>query len=252
MTHLAAAALDFFLVGSSDPDASLGGAPSTTRARSLAPVIDNPIPALIVERVLSACGEGSATLEVDSSGDVVFTPPGGAAGTPVSIAAGSTELVTGTDTNKGILLTRDADLPLDGGPSELTLVDAMNGFLGMSNVSNAQRAAGVTTYRAAMLTNENEDDTVQAIKLWFPASTTQATYSIATEDPSTSGSIQTIADENTAPTGVSWVTPTSEATALEIASLAAGDSIGIWIRRVFPVGTVAAREDVQLAMSFKS
>ena len=61
---------------------------------------------------------------------------------------------------------------------------------------------------------------------------------IASEAPSSSH-IQTIVDENTAPTGRTWVTPVSKATGLVIGDLASLALYGLWIEREIPVGATS-------------
>lgn len=246
--------LSLFLTGGSSntsSSASLGGARSSHKSLGLSPIVDEfPIPALRIDNVLPACGEGEATLS--TSGNLVtFTPPGGTAGTPVAILAGESKVVAGSDVNKAIRLYREAGLEIARPPGGLTLLFPANGVLGHADVNNVQRAAGVTTYRGAALVAPGPNGVID-LRLWLPPVVgAQAVYSIATEVP-VAGAIQTIANELTAPTGVVWVTPTIEGTALVIPGISgSGGWIGLWIRRVFPVGIVAARENVQLATKFK-
>lgn len=64
---------------------------------------------------------------------------------------------------------------------------------------------------------------------------------IAKEAPSAqpSGYIQTIADEDTAPAAVSWVSGVTAATGVDIGTLATGYIQGLWIHRETPAGQVA-------------
>jgi hypothetical protein len=61
---------------------------------------------------------------------------------------------------------------------------------------------------------------------------------IAVETPSnkSTGYIQYITNESTAPTGLSWSANYSFATGLSIGTLAAGEFYGVWTRRKVPVG----------------
>lgn len=248
-------ALGIFLTGGSsnrDPAASLGGAVSSTRLRGMGPILDDPVPALRIDNVFPASGEGDGTIAVDSDGKVVYTPPGGSAGTPVAIAAGESKIVAGAEDDKAIRVYRESGLDLDG-TGTAGLVYPLEGALSHGNVSDAQRIAGVTTYRAVMLVAQGSVFPVVDIRLWMPpVEGAQAVYSLATEVPGSGGSIQTIADETTAPTALTWSTPTTEGSALMVSSIAVGASLGLWIRRVFPSGgQVAVQEDFQLAMKYK-
>jgi hypothetical protein len=131
---------------------------------------------------------------------------------------------------------------------DLKLVRVMNGAIGQSNVTSVQRTAGVTTYRALMLKAEELNGLID-ILVWLPhVHEQQATWSIGTE-VAPSDTIQTVADEFMAPTGITWVSPKKEEDALVIPAIS--QSLGLWIRRVFPVGVVSPREFVQLALKYK-
>jgi len=65
---------------------------------------------------------------------------------------------------------------------------------------------------------------------------------IALEAPDAAGKIQTIADEDTAPGGVSWSTGITESTGLSIPVISPAKNYGLWIHRQFPAGGEAAAE----------
>lgn len=241
-------ALSLWLTGgasNANPDLSLGGTISSVRVRGLGPLVDHAIPGIRVDNVFPACGVGTSYLRIDGTGNLIFTPPDGLAGAPVWTVDGQSAIVAGSDANKAIRIYRDPNFDFS---DELQFDGRlmMNGVLAMANVTNAQRASGVTTYRALALSSKGPWQ-VKDVTMWLPPVGGQAVYSIATE----STPLQTIADEFTAPTGLVWSSPTTEGAALVVSSIASGASKGLWIRRVFPPGTVAAREAVQLAIKYK-
>lgn len=245
--------LGLFLTGgasNTNPDDSLGGVRSSARVRGLGAIVSKAIPALRIENVFPACGEGDAEIQINSDGDLVFYPPGDAVGgDPVTIAAGETKILAGADDDQAVRVSRVAGFDFSG-LMQMKLVNAMNGVLGQSNVNDAARQAGSTTYRALMLHAPGLYGVID-IRLWMPpVPAAQAVYSLAVEDL-VAGAIQTLADETTAPAGVAWVTPTTEGSALTIPGISPGASKGLWIRRVFPPGHVAPREAVQMAMKFR-
>ena len=248
--------LTLFLTGgasNTDPALSLGGIPSSVRVRGMGVQITNPIQAIRVDNVYPACGEGDGTLTIDANESLVFTPPGGSAGTPVAIAEGTSKIVAGLDVDQAIRVYRVAGGNYEVGRTmNLLFVNAMNGVFGQSNLTSAQRVAGRTTYRCLALRALDTLYGVTTILLWTPAvSGAQAAFSLAVEDP-VAGAVQTIANETTAPSGVSWSSPTTEGVALRIDAISPNNFKGLWIRRVFPAaGTVAAREGFQLAMTYK-
>jgi len=67
------------------------------------------------------------------------------------------------------------------------------------------------------------------------------------------GAIQTIANETTAPTGLTWSTAISAATGVAVGDLAAGAGGGLWIWRELPAGVEAdAHYAIQIGASFSS
>lgn len=246
-------ALGVFLTGgasNSNPDASLGGVMSGVRNRGLGPIFGLKIPGLRIDNVYPASGEGDAYLYLSPDGEVIYVPPDGLEGEAVAINEGESKVVTGEDPDKAVRIFREAGLGFPPGKRmDAKLVTALNGALAHGNVSSAQRVAGVTTYRAIMLYGQGS---VSNIRLWLPpVAGAQATFALALEN-AVGGAIQTIASETTAPVGVSFSTPTTEAAALRVSSLSQGGAVGLWIRRVFPAaGAVDPRENVQLAMAFR-
>jgi hypothetical protein len=66
-------------------------------------------------------------------------------------------------------------------------------------------------------------------------------------------SIQTIANQTTAPAGVTWNTGILSSTGLNIGTLATNQQIGFWLKRAIPAGCKASpREDVLLNESFNA
>ena len=57
---------------------------------------------------------------------------------------------------------------------------------------------------------------------------------------STAGNAHTIANENTAPTGITWNTGITSASGVDIGNLAAGAIYFLWIHRAITVGHIAA------------
>ncbi len=245
--------LSLFLTGGAtngNPDASLGGLGSSVRMRGLGAIVrGTPIPALQILNVSPACGEGSATLQVDVSGNLIFTPPGDVAGVPVTPISGGSVIVTGANGLKHVRVYQEAGLPFYPGTTFLTLIDILNGVLGQRNVTNAQRLAGVTTYRALMLSAPGPT-ALQQVSLWTPPVLGgQASYQLALETP-VAGAIQTIANETTAPTAVSFGTYTSPTAPLVVYVMASGSLMGLWIKRVFPIGVMNPLEKNQLGTTW--
>lgn len=110
------------------------------------------------------------------------------------------------------------------------------------DVSGAESSAGDIEYRAVFIKNTHGTLTYTAAKVWISSNTTSAddTVDIALADEGINNTIETIANESTAPVGPSFSAPTSFATGLSLGNLAAGQAYGIWIRRTVTAGAQAA------------
>lgn len=234
----------FFLSGgasNASPAASLGGIISSQKMLGMYPQIIEPVAGLVVEDATPECGPGEASIVV-AGGEVRFSPPAGAAGAAKAVAEGERVFIPGGTATMGVWVYRAAGLAFEG-TCTLRLVDQLNGALSMSDIPDADRAAGVVCYRALFLKRLGAAGTVS---LWVTTDG-QSTYALAEEEPDVDDEIQTIADEETAPSGLSWEAAVNEGSALAVAGLALDEFTGIWIRRTFPAaGSVAANEQVNL------
>lgn len=242
-------ALGLYLSGgltNADPAQSLGGAMSAFEWRGMGAVISSTIPAIIIEAISPENGEGAATIAITGA-SLVYTPPDGLAGGAVSIAEGARAVLTGTDTSKWVRVYRETGGTFSGEMS-LTLVYAMNGVVAMTDADDAERQAGSTRYRCIILKAHGTED-VDNLTFWL-GSTGQATFAIGTE-ALVDGEVQTIADDETAPSGVTFSTPETEEAGLVIGTIAAGEAIALWIRREIPAeSTVSAKESVEVNYSY--
>ena len=227
------------------PAAALGGAMSGRLVRGMTTRYINPVAGVVVEDATPENGPGVGSISI-TGGVAVYTPPGATAGAGVAIAEGERKVLTGADVTKAVRVYR-APGHLFTGTATFGLVDVLNGVLAMGNVANEVRVAGGVHYRAFFI-KALADAT--NIRLWV-TTTGQAAYTLAMETP-VSGTIQSIANETTAPTGRTWVDAVDAATALVVGNLAEGESMGVWVRRTFPSsGDVALNELVQLHLQHR-
>lgn len=120
-----------------------------------------------------------------------------------------------------------------------------------ADVSGADAAAGATHYRAIAFHNAHATLPLTSCKVWIQVDTGNGEDDIkfdveAPTTPSeTAGYIQTIGDEDTAPTGLGgWSDATSKATGKTCPNgageVGAGEWFGIWLQRIISVGASAA------------
>lgn len=248
-------ALGLYLTGAAsdgaaqaDPAAALGGYRSSSEVAQLGARISNPLPGVVVDLVHGANGTGSGTIRGDTSGNLYWTPPGGSEGSAVAITNGQTKLLLDSGATKAVRVSRVSTAGISG-TMDLELVPVFYNLPGLDDVANAERVAGFDSYRCMMLKHNGTED-LHSVRVWASEAGCQSTVYLAAETP-VADAVQTIANDTTAPTGLSWVNATGEGSALECGSMTAGDMLGVWLKRTFPAaGTVAEREYITLHWSY--
>ena len=138
----------------------------------------------------------------------------------------------------------DPDASLGGVISTTEMVAATLENL-FSTAPGDETTAGSTKYRCVYFKNTDGALTWQAVKAWLsgttPSSTTHAEFAIGTA--AVNATEQTIADEDTAPTGVSWSTATTKVAGLSPGNIPAGEYRSMWLKRVIDAGTTALNLD---------
>jgi len=150
----------------------------------------------------------------------------------------------------------DLDFHLSGGSGNSDPNAALGGAIsttqigaGVHNlfdqVSGAESSAGDTEYRCFYVKNAHGSLTLQSSKVWIQSNTpsTWTAVRIALGTSAVNGTEQTIADESTAPSGVTWSTAADEANSLSIGDIPAGQHKAIWVERVITAGAGAYNDD---------
>ena len=112
-------------------------------------------------------------------------------------------------------------------------------------VSSAESSAGDTEYRCIYLHNAHGSLTLQSAKVWIQTNTPSSDTSveIGLGSSAVNGTEQTIANENTAPTSVTFSTAAGEGNALSIGNIPSGQHKAIWIKRIVSASAAAANDD---------
>ena len=144
----------------------------------------------------------------------------------------------------------DPDLALGGKVSttEVVVSPSLNSIF--DDVTADQALAGIVEYRCIYVFNGNLTDNLTSGKVWISANTPSAGTEIAigldpagVGDGDTTGEAATIVDEETAPAGVTFSSPSTEGASLAIAAMAAQEGFALWIRRTVTEDTEAANND---------
>jgi hypothetical protein len=118
------------------------------------------------------------------------------------------------------------------------------------SVSPAERAAGSTEYRCFYYMNEHPTETLTEAVVFILSQTPSATTSVeigldpeGIGDGSSSGVATVIANETSAPSGVTFSSPSSAGSGLVVGDLAPGEGIAVWVKRVVDAATSPAPND---------
>ena len=116
------------------------------------------------------------------------------------------------------------------------------------DVSSAEATAGSVEYRCFYVHNANATLTLIAPKVWIQTNTPSATTTVAIGLGSSvqGGTEQTVANEATAPSAVSFTEPADFASGIALGDIPAGGHRAVWIRRTVNAGTAAIADSFTL------
>lgn len=235
-----------------DPDASLGGKRSGTLVQAFNVAGLSNVTGVVIDDVSPSCGAGSATLAFTSAGTTLaFTAPGDTAGSTVDVSADGTYEIYSNDASKYIIVTvTAASLPGSNQSDSLTLTNFVENLF--DSVGSGEAQAGDTEYRAVMVRNDSAY-TMYSMIVWILTNTPFAddTVEIGIEAADGNGDIQSVANESTAPTSVSFSAPADEANALSIGNIDSAKNYGVWIKRVV-TATTQRYADNSFSLNFKA
>ncbi len=192
---------------------------------------------------------GAGTLSFTASGTTAtWAPPGGSAGTAVNIGANGRYCLQGAGTGAGCLFitVTAASLPSGNVSDTITVANRLNTMF--ADVTKAQALSGLTVYHCFAVKNCHATDSMVNVLEWIAANTPGQDNITIGLDPLAAGDGATtsptaVANENTAPSNVTFVNPTSisDANALAVGTLTAGQVRFIWFKLLVPPNVSAAQ-----------
>jgi hypothetical protein len=118
------------------------------------------------------------------------------------------------------------------------------------DVSGAEEAAGDIEYRCVYIRNTG-DQTAESSKVWLTdTADADTTIAIALAGEGLNATAETVANENTAPVGETFSTPTTEGAGLSLGNIPASQHYAIWIRRTVAAGAGASNDSFTLSVSY--
>ncbi len=136
----------------------------------------------------------------------------------------------------------DANLSLGGAKSNTAVPSGL-----FDTVTSAESAAGDIEYRCFYVHNNNGTLTLQNAVVWIDTNTTGNRIAIGVGSSAVNGTEQTVANENTAPTGgVTFSQPANKGAALALGNIPPGQHRAVWIRRTIAAATPASNDTYNL------
>lgn len=119
---------------------------------------------------------------------------------------------------------------------------AVTGSTILDTVLAAEGAAGDIEYRCVYVHNNHGTLSLDNAVVWLQSSTlgTDQAIALALGSSAVNGTEQTVADEDTAPTAVTFSTPASKGAGISLGNIPAGQHRAVWIRRTVTAGAPAS------------
>ena len=140
--------------------------------------------------------------------------------------------------------------------TQLTAASLNNAF---DDVSGAENAASTVDYRCLFIHQSNATDTATVCRIWLNSETAGGAVAAIGLDPaglkaanSATAQAATIANETTAPAGVTFTAPTTDAGGLAIANMTAATCVAVWVRRTAANSASLSLDGVVLRFGFDS
>ena len=114
------------------------------------------------------------------------------------------------------------------------------------DVTSAESAAGDVEYRCFYVHNANATLALQNAVVWIQSNTTGNRVAIGVGSSAINGTEQTVANEGTAPAGVTFTQPSSKGAGLALGNIPAGQHRAVWVRRTVAAATPASNDTYTL------
>lgn len=137
----------------------------------------------------------------------------------------------------------DKNASIGGAKSSTEVANTVNNLFDI--VMSAEGTTGSVKYRCVYVHNQHATLTLQIPVVFINADSTgsDSTVSIGVGSSAVGETEPAIANETTAPSGVSFSQPIGEENGLDIGELAPGEHRAVWIRRTISEGASAINND---------
>lgn len=160
-----------------------------------------------------------------------------------------------------VIATSDLLIRLSGGSGNTDPNASIGGVMSTSTVvtdntthnlfdvvSGSESLSGDTEYRACYLLNNHGSLTALDTRIYISSNTTSADTSldIALAGEGLNATVETVANENTAPAGETFSAPSTYAAGLVMGNIPNGQRYGFWARRTVNTSAAAVNDDTAI------
>lgn len=243
---ISVADIEFRLSGgaaNTDPLASLGGIVSSQKVLSQVGTGVTNITGVVIDDA-AGNAEGAGTLSyVTATGELTWQAFGeGVAGAAVAVGGADGKYAIPSSAGGYLFVTvTAASLPGTDQSDTVTIANLANKVF--DDISPAESFAGDTEYRCLYIMNTNGTDTAFGVTVWVQSQPVGDDSIALGVDPagvgngSSTGVATTVADESSAPAGVTFSAPATQGAGLVLGDLAPGQCAAFWQRRTVPSTT---------------
>lgn len=154
------------------------------------------------------------------------------------------------------IITTDIKYKLSGGAANSDPLASIGGAKSsvdsgstiFDDVSSAEATSGRIEYRCVYVLNNHGTLSYQTAKVWVQTQTPSADTDVAIglAAAGLNAAETAIANDTTAPAGVSFSAPSSFAGGLSLGTIPAGQYYGVWVRRTVNAGAASASDSFTL------
>lgn len=240
----------------------VGGSVASGATDEKTTVWDSPVTTLATAQGTNGTGTGLSWMTASSE----IGPTPGAAVAARTLTAENAPSTWGTFA-VGVLSTvlavdTDVEMRLSGGTGNAAIAASLGGAFGnaitdnvtnnlFDNVANSEITAGaLVEYRCFYWgLKSTSPGPMTGVVLWISANTpaTDTTVDIGVEPGAVNATAQTVANETTAPTSVTFTAPSTSGTGLALGDFTAGQKKAVWVRRTVNQNAAAASDSFVLS-----